>query len=459
MIGSFLRDLFASRTPASRRRPVNYRSLGVETLESRTVPAVVNFAIAPLPDVHLSPGQHQVPVLDVVVKGTDWRSAISSLVVDDTEQGALSHVRSGSLYYESSPGSWTHLDSSPVSTAYGGRLGFSHFGWVPVGDSDGAHLQVRVDTNDAAFAPIHGELSIAGANVRYGGTHTYSGVVNPVGDNHEEFPTLSISGPPRGIYHIVDLPVAQRTVNANSRDQTVFELYLEQTPQSNAVTNCMRFINEGELPMPFVRTATFYRELSPGVWHAMMTVRPDAYGRLIFTVYSVGQQFQSGGRITHLQVRVNTDPAMVGSAQVNLQWYYSTTTHRGLKSWDVLELNAPVPPVTHGMLSTGSTFFAASPGTNVTLVDVNIGGGQASYFDRLDAHVGSGSFAGATNFRLYALDANDNVTGPALGTVTFLDNNNLTITGIGFTINWSKKFRLIADLASFAQLDSVIAQG
>jgi hypothetical protein len=150
---------------------------------------------------------------------------------------------------------------------------------------------------------------------------------------------------------------------------------------------------------------------------------------------------------------------MVGSAQVNLQWYYSTTTHRGLKSWDVLELNAPVPPVTHGMLSTGSTFFAASPGTNVALVDVNIGGGQASYFDRLDAHVGSGSFAGATNFRLYALDANDNVTGPALGTVTFLDNNNLTITGIGFTINWSKKFRLIADLASFAQLDSVIAQG
>ncbi|HRH93314.1 MAG TPA: hypothetical protein PKV72_02150 [Candidatus Peribacteria bacterium] len=449
----------AARKPAQ-RKPASVRArLGTSDdwlLERRDCPAVTNFAIEPLPDNHLTPGQHGVPVLQFTAKGTDWRSALSTLVVDDAKQGILKNVRNATLSYESSPGNWTPLDSSPVSTPYGGRIGFNGFGWVPVGDLDGAHFRVSVDTIDAAFTPVHGELDIVAANVRYGGTPTYSGVTSP-GDNHEEFPTATVGGPQRTIFHIVDLSDAQKTVNANSRDQTVFELY-ENASDSRAYANCMRFMTKDASALPFVRTATFYREISPGVWHAMMTVRPNAYGQLIFTVYQVHQQFRTSGMV-HLQVRVNTDPAMVGNQKIDLAWYKSTSPYAGQMSFDVLELNAPLPPVTHGMLSTGPLFYAANPGQNTVLADINIGGNEWSYFDRLDAHVGSGTFAGATNFRLYALDANDNPTGPALGIVTFLDNGNLTISGIGFTIHWSQKFRLIADLTNFVQLGSVTAQG
>ncbi len=458
MFRSLLRA-FTARTPAQRKPETTRRLTGPELLEDRMNP-VTNFTINPLPDLHLAPAQVGVPVLDFTAKGTDWRSALSNVVADDTKQGALNYVRSGTLFYESGPNIWTALDSSPTSSAAGRRIGFNGFGWIPVGDLDGAHFQIRVDTIDAAFTPVHGELTLVAANVRYGGTPTFSAAPSQGGVN-EEAVSPTNGGPQRTIYHIVDLPDSAKTVNANSRDQTVFELYVNSS-DPRAYANCMRFITKDASGLPFVKTATFYREISPGNWHAMMTVRPDGYGRCIFTVYQVGQQFRTSG-LVHLQVRVNTDPAMVGSQKVDLSWYFSTAPYAGMKSFDVLALNStpPVNPPTHGPLSTSGMFYAGQAGVGVRLADMNIGGGATNAaFDQLSATLGTGSWTSASNITLRKTDSNGNAVGPAIGTITSNNGTTIVITGINSIIDLSSySFALFADLSGPLQITSVFAIG
>lgn len=449
---------FTARTPAQRKPETTRRLTGPELLEDRMNP-VTNFTINPLPDLHLAPAQVGVPVLDFTAKGTDWRASVHSIVIDDSKQGALNYVRNGTLYLESAPNVWTPLDSSPTSSAYGRRMGFNGFGHIPVGDLDGGHFQIRVDTVSDAFAPIHGEMTLVAAGMRYGGTQTFSGAPSQTGVN-EEFPTPTNGSVQRTIYHIVDLP--DTTVDANSRDKTVFELYVNSS-DARASANCMRFITKDATPLPFVKTATFYRELSPGNWHAMMTVRPDGYGRCIFTVYQVHQQFRTSG-LVHLQVRVNTDPAMVGSQKVDLSWYFSTAPYAGMKSFDVLALNStpPVNPPSHGPLSTSGMFYSAQPGTNVRLADINVGGGAINAaFDQLSVTLGTGSWTSASNITLRKTDSNGNPVGPVLGTITSNNGTTIVISGINSIIDLSSySFALFADLsAGPLQITSVFAIG
>jgi hypothetical protein len=268
-------------------------------------------------------------------------------------------------------------------------------------------------------------------------------------------------GPQRTIYHIVDLPDSAKTVNANSRDQTVFELYVNSS-DPRAYANCMRFITKDASALPFVKIAMFYCEISLGNWHAMMTVRPDGYGRCILTVYTVGQQFRTSG-LVHLQVRVNTDPAMVGSQKVDLSWYFSTAPYAGMKSFDVLALNStpPVNPPTHGPLSTSGMFYAGQAGVGVRLADMNIGGGATNAaFDQLSVTLGSGSWTSATNITLRKVDSNGNPVGPVLGTISSNNGTTIVITGINSIIDLSSySFALFADLSGPLQITSVFAIG
>lgn len=457
MIGSFLRDLFASRTPA-RRTPAYVNPLRPpEVLESRSLLSVTTIAMEPLADTHLTSGATNVAVLQFTAKSTDWRAGVTTLHLDDVNEGTLSRVANGTLYWESSPGTWTPLDSSPVSVANGRTLYFSGFGKVPTGDLDGARFQVRVNALPTGFTPVHAELGIIGLGMPYGGTRAFASVAS---SNGEEVHVPTSNGYQRTLHNIV--PLADTSVTALDRDKVVFEKYVYSS-DPRAYARCLRLVTKDASPLPFINTASLYVEIGPGVWDKVMTVRPNGYGQLIFTFHEkVGRIIRTSGAGAHIQVRVDANPLMTGTAQVNVAQYLTTMPNSGRHFFaSYVPGNGNNNPPTHGQLSVNSMFFAAQPGTAVRLADMNIGVGSANAaFDQLTVTLGTGSWTSATNITLRRLDGNGNPTGPALGSITSNDGTTIVITGINSIIGVNAySFGLFADITNPLQITSVSAIG
>lgn len=457
-----------ARTPVARRNARPSFKPCLTVLEDRTVPALTSFSIEALPDNHLTPGAANVAVLQFTAKGTDPRAALVSLHVDDVVEGSLTKVANATLWWESAPGVWTALDSSPVTRTHGGFIGFNNFR-INVGDYDGERFQVRVNAISPGFQSVHIEVGIASAGLAWGGTRVYNSVPAPSGTNTDEEVHAPTSRTYQRTLHNI-APLTDVSVTANDRDKVVFDVW-KFASDPRAFQRCIRLITLDGSNLSFVRTASLYLEMSPGVWNRIMTVRPDGYGRLIFTHYERGINIPLAGKGAHFQVRVDADPTMVGSMSVNVGQYFSTAAFAGryvFNSYTPQVNNGGgggnTNPPTTGPLSTSSLFYAAQPGLNVRLADMNIGVGSANAaFNQLSVTLTSGSWTSASNITLRRTDSSGNPVGPSLGTITSNNGTTVVIGNIGAIISSSVtqsfSFALFADITSPLQIGTVFAIG
>ena len=452
-----IRRMFAratiKTTPTTR-----FARLNLSRLEARDVPALTSFSIEPVPDVHLTPGAHDIVALQFVAKSTNSAAGLVNLYVDDVVEGSLSKVANATLEWESSPGAWTVVDSSPVSHGYGDYVVFNHFGKVPTGDNDGERFRVLENALTTGFNPVHAELGITSAGVAYGGTRIFSAIPAP-GNVAEEVHVPTSNGYPRTLHNIV--PLGDVTVTANDRDKVVYDVW-KFSSDPRAFENCIRFRSKDGGALRFIRTASLYLEISPGVWDRVMTVRPDGYGRLIFTHYLLGRKIPTSGTGAHLQVRVDADPTMTGAMPVNIYQYLSTMPHSGR-----FVFNSYTPGTNGGgggggqtgqQLSASGTFYPGVVGTQfIANCNVSALGSGTTTLGTMTFNVATGSGASVSNMHLYLLDSNDVPIGNAIGGTASVTGNTITITAIGYSFTNVLHIGLLADLSAAMQIDGVTA--
>ncbi len=449
-----------ARSPAPRPRRTSRPLTGPELLEDRVTPAVTTHVeLLPLTDTHLTPG-NTVTVGRINVDGNRSNAAISSVVIDDVRQGAFDFVGTAALY-RLTPNGRVLVDTSPVShPTLGGLIVFNQFGYINVANTVAFEVDV---TGKASATPynVHAEIAPSGAlGVAFAGRNlgAFNYQAHPgVGNTQEENRVPNLGGVQRTLYNIETLD--DTTVSATDRQKTVWSGYV-QSSDSRAFFRCIRFMTNDSSRLDFINTASVWKEIAPGQWDRLMTVRPNAHGQLIFTIYQVGRTVATGGAGAHIRVTVDANPTMVGVRNVDVGFYFSTFPYAGRWSFAAYQPNAPIPPVTHGPLSVNSLFYAAQPGVGVRVADFNIGTGPNASFTRLDLTVGTGSFFSASNVKLYRTDANGNAYGPALGSVTFNNGGQLVIDGINTIIDApSNRFSLFADLTNPLQLFGASAIG
>ncbi len=417
--------------------------LGLNTCEDRVVPAAfihtTNFESQPVARVALTPGAVDILAAQVKIKSTHQSAATNSLVIDDLPQGLFRYVKSVSVSALTDTGGSYPLDTSVPLTRKGGIVILNHFPWQSTGDHDGVILQVRLNAISSNFTPLDAQVSIVGGNVRYSGVKSFGAA--PAAGNGGSALSLqpTYGGPARTTYFMRDVSDAERTVTAADRAKVVSDFY-DVSTHPKAKINCIRLITNNASATPYLSSATLWLVGADGSRDSLMTVKPDGYGRFIFTIYRVGRALRNGGDGVHLQITVNASPDLVGSRVVPpLGVYYSTHGYAGLKSYTAFHGYTQQPPNGNveevGVSAEFQHVLAA--GDNVELADLYIYRLDTERLVTIDL-----TFTGTApvDLDLRRRDDNGNETGPALGSFSVIGDH------LYITLDLSFNGTLVLDL-------------